>query len=122
MPAYLPRWLLLPLIALYFGWEKRTVRPPDVPIEDLVPLQRFDGLLVEELDSSLQTFAGMSAEVLLMGGRRGPAFLREILDALEGTFCGEDPGPRSSQRHRSGQVGLGRRFAPDEQPVIEWRR
>jgi pimeloyl-ACP methyl ester carboxylesterase len=122
VPAYLPRWLLVPLIALYFGWEKRTVRHPDVPMEDLVPLQRFDGLLVEELDSSLQTFAGMSAEVLLMGGRRGPAFLREILDALEGTFCGEDPGPLSSQRHRSGQVGLGRRFAPDEQPVIEWRR
>ena len=61
VPAYLPRWLL-------------------------VPLQRFDGLLVEEMDSSLQTFAGMSAEVLLMGGRRSPAFLHEILDALEGTF------------------------------------
>jgi len=27
VPAYLPRWLLVPLIALYFGWEKRTVRP-----------------------------------------------------------------------------------------------
>jgi pimeloyl-ACP methyl ester carboxylesterase len=87
VPAYMPRWLLVPLIALYFGWEKWTVKPPDVPMQELVPLQRLDGLLVEEMDSSLQTFAGMGAEVLLMGGQRSPEFLREILDALEGTLA-----------------------------------
>lgn len=85
-PAYVPRWLLVPLVALYFGREKRKVEPPDVPMEALVALQRFDGLLVGELDSSLGTFSEMRAEVLLMGGQKSPAFLRGILDALEETL------------------------------------
>jgi hypothetical protein len=40
------------------------------------------------------------------------------------SICREDPGPRSGQRHRSCQVrvGLGRRFAPNQQPVVERRR
>jgi pimeloyl-ACP methyl ester carboxylesterase len=86
VPAFLPRWLLVPLVALYLRWEKRRVEPPGVPMEELIPLQRFDGLLVKEMDSSLGSFARMSADVLLMGGQKSPAFLREILDALEETL------------------------------------
>jgi pimeloyl-ACP methyl ester carboxylesterase len=86
VPAFLPRWLLVPLVALYLWWEKRSVEPPDVPMEALVPLQRFDGLLVREMDSSLESFAGMRGEVLLMGGQKSPAFLRDVLDALQGSL------------------------------------
>lgn len=86
VPAFVPRWLLVPLIALYLRREKRKVEPPDVPMEDLIPTQRFDGLLVGEMDSSLGSFAGMRKDVLLMGGQKSPAFLREILDALEETL------------------------------------
>jgi pimeloyl-ACP methyl ester carboxylesterase len=86
VPAFLPRWLLVPLIALYLRREKRKVEPPDVPIEDLIPTQRFDGLLVGEMDSSLGTFAEMRKDVLLMGGQKSPAFLREILEVLEVTL------------------------------------
>jgi hypothetical protein len=68
-PAFLPRWLLEPLVALYLRWEKRRVEPPGVPMEALIPLQRFDGLLVKEMDSSFGRFARMSADVLLMGGQ-----------------------------------------------------
>jgi hypothetical protein len=53
------------------------------------------------------------------GGRRGWATVR-----YGRSICREDPGLRSGQHHRSGQVrvGLGRRFAPNEQPVVERRR
>lgn len=86
VPAYIPRWLLVPLIGLYMRWEKRTVEPPDVPMQDLVPLQRLDGLLVREMDSSIETLAAIRAEVLLMGGQKSPAFLGGILDSLEKTL------------------------------------
>jgi pimeloyl-ACP methyl ester carboxylesterase len=86
VPAFLPRWLLVPLIALYLRREKRKVEPPDVPMEVLIPTQRFDGLLVGEMDSSLRSFTEMRKDVLLMGGQKSPAFLREILDALEETL------------------------------------
>ena len=86
VPAILPSWLLVPLIALYFKIEKWRVEPTDIPMEALVPLQRFDGLLVGEMDSSFESFAGMGADVLLMGGQKSPAFLREILGALEETL------------------------------------
>jgi len=69
VPAFLPRWLLEPLVALYLRWEKRRVEPPGIPMEALIPLQRFDGLLVKEMDSSFGRFARMSADVLLMGGQ-----------------------------------------------------
>jgi hypothetical protein len=49
-------------------------------------LQRLDGELLEEMDSSLESFAGMNADVLLMGGQKSPAFLREILGTLEETL------------------------------------
>jgi pimeloyl-ACP methyl ester carboxylesterase len=82
----LPRWLLLPLLKGYLQREKKTLLPNDVPMEALIPTQRFDGLLVKEMDGKLETFAGVRAEVLLLGGAKSPAFLRDILDALERTL------------------------------------
>jgi pimeloyl-ACP methyl ester carboxylesterase len=86
VPAWWPRPLLVAMLALYLRWEKRRVEPPDVSIESLIPLQRLDGLLVAEMDSSRQCMAGMTAEVLLLGGEKSPRFLREVLDALHGTL------------------------------------
>ncbi len=54
----LPRWLLLPLMKWYVQKEKQTLLPNDIPMEALIPTQRFDGLLVKEMDSSLENFAG----------------------------------------------------------------
>jgi pimeloyl-ACP methyl ester carboxylesterase len=84
--AWWPRPLLISMLALYLWWEKRRVKPPDAWIESLIPLQRLDGLLVAEMDSSRQCMAGMRAEVLLLGGEKSPRFLREVLDALHGTL------------------------------------
>jgi hypothetical protein len=55
-------------------------------MEALIPTQRFDGLLVKEMDSRLETFAHLSAEALLLGGAKSPAFLRDVLDALNRTL------------------------------------
>ena len=38
------------------------------------------------MDSSLERFAGIRADVHLMGGQKSPAFLRDILDALQDTL------------------------------------
>jgi pimeloyl-ACP methyl ester carboxylesterase len=100
VPAWWPRPLLVGMLALYMRWEKRRIEPPDVSIESLIPLQRLDGLLVAEMDSSRQSMAGMTAEVLLLGGERSPKFLREILDALHDTL------PRS-QRIELPRMGHG---------------
>jgi pimeloyl-ACP methyl ester carboxylesterase len=82
----LPRWLLLPLLKWYLPSEKKTLSPNDIPMEALIPTQRFDGLLVKEMDGSLETFALLRADVLLLGGAKSPAFLREVLDALTHTL------------------------------------
>ncbi len=82
----LPRWVLLPLMKWYVQKEKQTLLPNDIPMEALIPTQRFDGLLVKEMDGSLENFAGMRADVLLLGGAKSPAFLRDIIDALNHTL------------------------------------
>lgn len=82
----LPRWVLLPLLKWYIQRGKKTLFPNDIPMEVLIPTQRFDGLLVKEMDGSLETFALVRADVLLLGGAKSPAFLRDILDALNHTL------------------------------------
>ena len=82
----LPRWVLLLLMKWYLARGKKTLLPNDIPMEALIPTQRFDGLLVKEMDSSLESFALLHADVLLLGGAKSPAFLREILDALARTL------------------------------------
>ncbi len=82
----LPRWLLLPILKWYIRRGQQTLSPNDISMEALIPTQRFDGLLVKEMDGSLETFAGIQADVLLLGGTKSPAFLRDILDALDHTL------------------------------------
>ncbi len=82
----LPRWVLLPLLKWYLPREKKTLLPNDIPMEALIPTQRFDGLLVKEMDGSLENFALVHADVLLLGGAKSPTFLRDILDALNHTL------------------------------------
>ena len=84
--ALLPRWLLLPLITFLLHRDRQTLKPNDVAIEALIPTQQFDMLLVEEMDGSLDRFAKLESDVLLLGGNKSPAFLRDALDALEKTL------------------------------------
>jgi hypothetical protein len=42
--------------------------------------------LVKDMDATLESFAGMHAEVLLLGGEKSPIFLRDALSALSQTL------------------------------------
>jgi len=82
----MPRWLLLPLIMLLLRRGQQTLQPNDVSMEALIPTGRFDMQLVKDMDGTLENFAGMHAEVLLLGGEKSPAFLHDALSALSQTL------------------------------------
>ncbi len=53
----------------------------------LAPTLRYEGVLLAEMAGTIGSFAEVPAEVLLLGGsKKGPAFLRPALDALEQTL------------------------------------
>ena len=49
----------------------------------LAPTLHYDFQLVIEMEGALEIFRTLSAEVLLLGGSKSPAFLRRALDGLE---------------------------------------
>jgi hypothetical protein len=58
----------------------------DVPMKSLVSTLRFDVQLTAEMEDTMPTFRDMTAEVLLLGGTKSPAYLRQILDTLSATM------------------------------------
>jgi pimeloyl-ACP methyl ester carboxylesterase len=62
--------------------DEPAVRHGDVPLRDLVPTMRYDVQLVRETEGTLAAYAAVSAEVLLLGGSKSPAYLAASLDAL----------------------------------------
>jgi pimeloyl-ACP methyl ester carboxylesterase len=61
-------------------------RPADVPLRALVPTMHYDAQLVIESEGTLPQYAGVPAEVLLLGGSQSPRYLRQSLDALSGVL------------------------------------
>lgn len=53
-----------------------------MPISALIPTQRFDVRLVEEMAGTARDYASLGSRVLLLGGTKSPAFLRVALDEL----------------------------------------
>jgi pimeloyl-ACP methyl ester carboxylesterase len=82
----LPRSVLLLLIMVLQRREKQTLQPNDVSMESLVPTGRLDMQLFHDMEDTLEHFAGMRAEVLLLGGEKSPAYLRDVLTALNQTL------------------------------------
>ena len=60
--------------------------PADVPLRTLVPTMHYDAQLVIESEGTLQQYAGVPAEVLLLGGSQSPRYLRQSLNALSGVL------------------------------------
>jgi pimeloyl-ACP methyl ester carboxylesterase len=81
----LPRPVLLLLITLLAHREKQTLQPNDISMEALVPTGSLDLQLFHEMEDTLDRFAGMRAEVLLLGGEKSPVYLRDALTALSQT-------------------------------------
>ncbi|GHO46504.1 alpha/beta fold hydrolase [Ktedonospora formicarum] len=78
----IPRAVLEPLVEQRLRGEDLSGRPDDVSMWDLIPTQRLDMMLVDEMEETLASFKDMKADVLLLSGEKSPAFLREQMDAL----------------------------------------
>ncbi|MEV4344849.1 alpha/beta hydrolase [Actinoplanes sp. NPDC049596] len=72
---HVPRLALNPVVRL---WMRS-----DSGMRDLVPTMRQDATLVEDATGSLGRYAAVTAETLLLGGSRSPAYLSRVLTGLE---------------------------------------
>jgi len=79
----MPRWLLERLTTMMLASEDKKASDGDVTMRMLAPTLHDDFQLVIEMDGALETFRGLRADVLLLGGTKSPAYLKAALDALE---------------------------------------
>jgi pimeloyl-ACP methyl ester carboxylesterase len=81
----LPRFVLVPLMALLMRIQNED-KSDNVTIRALIPTQHFDMLIVQNMSDTLQDYSSLQTQVLLMGGTKGPSFLRFALDGLSSTL------------------------------------
>jgi len=79
----MPRWLTERLTKLMLSREDKSGSGNYVPMRGLAPTLHYDFQLVAEMSGTLEMFAAIPADVLLLGGARSPAFLKSALDDLE---------------------------------------
>jgi pimeloyl-ACP methyl ester carboxylesterase len=82
----LPRWLLEALTSMMLRSEDKKAGPGAPTMRSLAPTLHYEGVLLAEMAGTLETFAGVKAEVLLMSGSKGLPFLMPALDDLAGTL------------------------------------
>src|SRR5262249_46089357 len=80
-----PRLVLVPLMALLMRVQEAD-QGKNVSLRALIPTQHGDMQIVQEMSDTLQDYASLQARVLLMGGTKGPSFLRYALDRLSSTL------------------------------------
>ncbi len=122
----IPRWLLELLTTMGMKQEEKKAKPGDITMRSLAPTLHYDFRLVAEMADSAEKFKALQKEVLLLGGDRSPAWLKNALDLLQKTlphaerieFPGLDHGGSSdiSSTNRSGRpevvaAALGQFFA-----------
>lgn len=76
-----PRFVLVPFMAIGARLQGNG-SGNNVPIPALIPTQRFDMRLVEEMADTARDYASLGSRVLLLGGTKSPAYLRVALDEL----------------------------------------
>jgi pimeloyl-ACP methyl ester carboxylesterase len=82
----IPRPVLKWLSNLAMRSEDRKAGPDTVTMRALAPTVYYEGVLLAEMAGTLDTFAGVPADVLLLGGRKGLAFLKPALGDLARTL------------------------------------
>lgn len=82
----LPRWLLEALTSMMLRSEDKKAAPGAPTMRSLAPTLHYEGMLLAEMAGTLESFAGVKAEVLLMAGSKGLPFLMPALDDLAGTL------------------------------------
>jgi pimeloyl-ACP methyl ester carboxylesterase len=82
----MPRWLLASLTSMVLRGEDKKAAPDDVTMRRLAPTLHYEGVLLAEMAGTLDTFAEVKADVLLLGGSKGLNFLKPALDDLAATL------------------------------------
>jgi pimeloyl-ACP methyl ester carboxylesterase len=82
----MPRWLLASLTSMVLRGEDKKAAPDDVTMRSLAPTLHYEGALLAEMAGTLDTFAEVKADVLLLGGSKGLHFLKPALDGLAATL------------------------------------
>jgi len=62
--------------------EEKKAAADSVTMRKLAPTLRYEGMLLAEMAGPIDTFAEVTADVLLLGGSKGLPFLRPALGAL----------------------------------------
>jgi pimeloyl-ACP methyl ester carboxylesterase len=76
-----PRWLLEPVLRRYLRRDRARTAPGAQPLAELLPLQRLDVQIFQEMAGEAE-FADVPAEVLLLEGRRSPRTIRRATEAF----------------------------------------
>jgi pimeloyl-ACP methyl ester carboxylesterase len=82
----MPRRLLESLTRMGMNREDKKAGPDPVTMRKLAPTLRYEGMLLAEGAGTIDTFADLHADVLLLGGSKGLPFLKPTLDALAQTL------------------------------------
>ena len=82
----MPRWLLESLTSMVLRGEDKKAAAGDVTMRSLAPTLHYEGVLLAEMAGTLDTFAEVKADVLLLGGSKGLNFLKPALDGLAATL------------------------------------
>ncbi len=82
----MPRWLLAALTSMVLRSEDKKAAPDAVTMRSLAPTLHYEGMLLAEMAGTLETFAEVKADVLLLGGSKGLTFLKPALDDLTATL------------------------------------
>jgi pimeloyl-ACP methyl ester carboxylesterase len=80
---YLPNWLLVLLTKMMMAGEDQNPQGEYVTMRKLAPTLHDDSQLIVEMSGRLESFKGIQANVLLLGGSQSLAYLRHGLDTLE---------------------------------------
>jgi pimeloyl-ACP methyl ester carboxylesterase len=81
-----PRPVLKWLTNLAMNSEDKKAGPDTVTMRALAPTVYYEGMLLAEMAGTLDTFADVKPEVLLLGGSKGLTFLKPALDELARTL------------------------------------
>ncbi len=82
----IPRWLLEKLTTMAMQQEDRKAESGVVTMRMFAPTLHYDFQLVGEMAKKVENFKAIHTDVLLLGGSKSPAWLKDALDVLEKTL------------------------------------
>jgi pimeloyl-ACP methyl ester carboxylesterase len=82
----MPRRLLAGFTDMTMKTEDKKAEPDAITMRKLAPTLHYEGVLLSEMEGTIDNFRTVTADVLLIGGTKGLAFLKPALDSLSGTL------------------------------------